>query len=166
MSRPWHISCSYPKNDKRPLEFPIHNRDSWQRFRDEFLRLDDDWPSGWEDICFNNGPLLSPATFRQLILPHMKPVLQLLRQHGIDIIFTDGHIGALIPLYMEVGLNCPDGVGWMTTGDYQQIYNLAGGVGTFCLLPGVWNRIDMPDKEHCYDAEIQGEALAFFKRHL
>jgi dienelactone hydrolase len=36
-------------------------------------------------------------------------------------------------------------VGWMTTGDSQQAYNLAGAVGSFCLLPGVWNRLDIPD---------------------
>jgi dienelactone hydrolase len=109
-------------------------------------------------------------------------------------------------------------VGWMTTGDTQQPYNVGGAVGTFCLLPGVWNRIDIPDliamaapkavmvvsatedrlfpplgqreaarqianayrwagvpdrfrdyapaKPHCYDAEIQAEALAWFDRHL
>lgn len=34
---------------------------------------------------------------------------------------------------------------WMTTGDYQQVYNVAGCVGTFCLLPGVWDRMDIPD---------------------
>lgn len=36
-------------------------------------------------------------------------------------------------------------VGWMTTGDTQQAYNVAGAIGTFCLLPGVWNRLDIPD---------------------
>jgi dienelactone hydrolase len=36
-------------------------------------------------------------------------------------------------------------VGWMTTGDYQQAYNVAGAIGTFCLLPGVWDRLDVPD---------------------
>ncbi len=109
-------------------------------------------------------------------------------------------------------------VGWMSTGNYQQIYNIAGAIGTFCLLPGVWNRLDVPDltimgapgnhlvvncsedplfppeaqaeaarqisqgytwagcadhfghynppKPHCYDAQIQAEALAWFDRHL
>ncbi|HHW08776.1 MAG TPA: hypothetical protein GXX29_02235 [Firmicutes bacterium] len=109
-------------------------------------------------------------------------------------------------------------VGWMTTGDYQQIYNVQGAIGTFCLLPGVWDRLDVPDltvmtapraamvvncaedplfppeaqaeaerqiyegyawagapdkayvanpvKGHCYDAEIQEEALAWFDKHL
>lgn len=36
-------------------------------------------------------------------------------------------------------------VGWMTTGDAQQAYNIEGVVGSFCLLPGVWNRMDVPD---------------------
>jgi len=36
-------------------------------------------------------------------------------------------------------------VGWMTTGDSQQVYNIAGAIGTFCLLPGVWDRLDVPD---------------------
>jgi hypothetical protein len=109
-------------------------------------------------------------------------------------------------------------VGWMTTGDTQQAYNLAGAIGTFCLLPGVWNRLDVPDliamaapracmvvggtedllfpplgqkeatrqiaeafdwagspdrfqsyapaKPHCYDRDIQEEALAWFNKHL
>ncbi len=109
-------------------------------------------------------------------------------------------------------------VGWMTTGDTQQAYNLGGAVGTFCLLPGAWDRLDIPDlismgapkacmvvsgtadmlfpplgqqeaaqqieeafswagcpdlfmnytpaKPHCYDQEIQEEALKWFNRHL
>ena len=109
-------------------------------------------------------------------------------------------------------------VGWMTTGDHQQPYNVAGAIGTFCLLPGVWDRIDIPDliamaapkacmvvsgrqdmlfppagqreaarqiaaayewascpnrfrdyapdKPHCYDREIQEQALAWFDLYL
>jgi dienelactone hydrolase len=109
-------------------------------------------------------------------------------------------------------------VGWMTTGDTQQAYNLSGAVGSFCLLPGVWNHMDIPDmismgapkacmvvsgtedllfpplgqreaalqiaeafswagmsdhfksytpaKTHCYDKDIQEEALAWFNKHL
>ena len=36
-------------------------------------------------------------------------------------------------------------VGWMSTGDHQQLYNLGGAIGTFCLLPGVWSHVDLPD---------------------
>jgi uroporphyrinogen decarboxylase len=71
-------------------------------------KIEFDFASGWEDICFNSGPLLSPKVFREVIMPHMKPVMQTLRQHGIDIIFTDcdGNIQKLIPLWLDVGLNC------------------------------------------------------------
>jgi len=107
---------------------------------------------------------------------------------------------------------------WMTTGDFQQLYNVGGAIGTFCLLPGVWNRLDVQDltimaapnaamvistsedilfplegqeeaarqiragyewagcpdrfchnnpaKGHCYDAELQRDAIAWFDRHL
>ncbi|MCK0146508.1 prolyl oligopeptidase family serine peptidase [Arenibacter sp. F26102] len=109
-------------------------------------------------------------------------------------------------------------VGWMTTSDSQQAYNVNGAVNTFCMLPGVWDRIDIPDmismaspkacmvvsgtedilfppvgkmeaarqisetylwagnptlfrnytpaKPHCYDQEIQEEALIWFNKHL
>lgn len=109
-------------------------------------------------------------------------------------------------------------VGWMTTGDHQQLYNVAGAVGTFCLLPGVWDRLDIPDlavmaapgaslivsaaedrlfppegqleaarqiaagyswagypdhmrflhppKPHCYDTDLQEQAMVWFGTHL
>ena len=108
---------------------------------------------------------------------------------------------------------------WMTTCDYQQVYNVGGAIGTFCMLPGVWDRLDIPDltimaapnasmvistgqdqlfppegqaeaarqialgyewasctkhfchnnppdKPHCYDAELQRDAIAWFDTHL
>ncbi|MGH7956203.1 MAG: dienelactone hydrolase family protein [Opitutaceae bacterium] len=119
---------------------------------------------------------------------------------------------------LEPRIKAAVSVGWMTTGDTQQAYNVSGAIGTFNLLPGVWNRIDIPDliamaapkavmvvsgtedtlfpplgqreaarqiadaykwagqaqrfrdyapvKPHCYDAEIQAEALAWFDTHL
>ena len=119
---------------------------------------------------------------------------------------------------LEPRLKAVVSVGWMTTGDTQQSYNVAGAIGTFCLLPGVWNRLDIPDliamaapkacmvvsatedrlfpplgqreaarqieeafkwagcaerfknympaKPHCYDSEIQQEALEWFDAHL
>jgi hypothetical protein len=67
-----------------------------------------DAAAGWEDICFNSGPILNPRFFAERIMPHIKPVMRLLRQHGVDVIWTDcdGSILKLIPLWLEVGLNC------------------------------------------------------------
>ncbi len=119
---------------------------------------------------------------------------------------------------LEPRIKAAVSVGWMTTGDTQQPYNIDGAIGTFCLLPGVWNRLDIPDliamaapkacmvvsgsedrlfpplgqreaarqiatafewagcperfksymppKPHCYDREIQEEALRWFDEHL
>ena len=67
-----------------------------------------DAAAGWEDICFNSGPILNPTFFAERIMPHMAPVMRLLRQHGVDVIWTDcdGNILKLVPLWLEVGLNC------------------------------------------------------------
>lgn len=46
---------------------------------------------------------------------------------------------------LEPRIKAAVSVGWMTTGDAQQPYNVSGAIGTFCLLPGVWNRLDIPD---------------------
>jgi dienelactone hydrolase len=119
---------------------------------------------------------------------------------------------------LEPRIKAAVSVGWMTTGDSQQVYNVNGAIGTFALLPGVWNRMDVPDliamaapkavmvvsgtqdplfpplgqreaakqiadayawagkpnlfrsympeKPHCYDAEIQAQALEWFDTHL
>jgi hypothetical protein len=67
-----------------------------------------DAAAGWEDICFNSGPILSPRFFAERIMPHMRPVMRLLRQRGVDVIWTDcdGNILKLIPQWLGVGLNC------------------------------------------------------------
>ena len=66
-----------------------------------------DAAAGWEDICFNSGPLLSPRFFAERIIPHVKPVIALLRQHGVDVIWTDcdGNILKLIPQWLAIGQN-------------------------------------------------------------
>ena len=67
-----------------------------------------DVAAGWEDICFNSGPICSPEMFARLVIPHMRPVLKLLRRHGVDVIWTDcdGDVTKLVPLWIEAGLNC------------------------------------------------------------
>jgi len=67
-----------------------------------------DYAGGWEDICFRNGPMISPAMFRSLVAPRVKRVCDLLRLHGVDVIWTDcdGNINDLVPIWLECGLNC------------------------------------------------------------
>ncbi len=75
----------------------------------DFLKtIEFDFAAGWEDICFNSGPLINPNTFKSIVFPYIKTVIKMLRQHGIDIIYTDcdGNVKTLIPIWLDAGLNC------------------------------------------------------------
>lgn len=66
-----------------------------------------DYANGWEDICYNSGPIVSPTFFKEIVVPPMKRVMRLLRQHGVDVIYTDcdGNIFDLVPHWLDAGLN-------------------------------------------------------------
>jgi uroporphyrinogen decarboxylase len=61
----------------------------------------------WEDICYKSGPLVSPAFFRKKVGPHYRRICDLLHQYGIEIVSLDcdGKIDALIPTWLENGVN-------------------------------------------------------------
>jgi len=61
----------------------------------------------WEDICFKNGPLITPSVFEEKVGPHYKRITDLARAHGIDIcsVDCDGMIDALIPTWIKNGVN-------------------------------------------------------------
>ena len=67
-----------------------------------------DFGGGWEDMAFRNGPMISPATFEKLMVPRYRRICDALHKHGCDIIYTDcdGNINALVPLWLEAGVNC------------------------------------------------------------
>lgn len=74
----------------------------------------------WEDICYKSGPLVTPAFFRKKVGPHYQRICRLLNQHGIEIVSLDcdGKIDALIPTWLENGVNTmfPIEVGtWMAS---------------------------------------------------
>ena len=66
-----------------------------------------DFAHYWEDICFKNGPLLSPGKFEELCAKHYKKRNDLCHQYGIDIISLDcdGVVGQLLPTWFENGVN-------------------------------------------------------------
>lgn len=67
-----------------------------------------DYASGWEDICFRNGPIVSVDFFNQVIVPRYKRIGSKLTEHGIDIWYTDcdGDVRPLLPGFLEAGINC------------------------------------------------------------
>lgn len=60
-----------------------------------------------EDMAMKSGPLLSPATFREFIFPHLKRMVEFFRGHGTKyfVVDTDGDPTALIPLLLDAGVD-------------------------------------------------------------
>lgn len=61
----------------------------------------------WEDICYKSGPLVAPRVFARVVAPHYARITALLARHGIDIVSVDcdGKIDALVPIWLEHGVN-------------------------------------------------------------
>ena len=65
-----------------------------------------------EDICYNHGPLISPAMMREFLLPYYRQLLDNLKARQIDRtrhlyvqIDTDGYAPPTIPVYGEIGMD-------------------------------------------------------------
>ena len=71
-------------------------------------KIDFDYASGWEDICFKNGPIVSVDFFRKVVTPRYKRIGDKLHAHGIDLWYTDcdGDVRPILPYLMEGGINC------------------------------------------------------------
>lgn len=104
-----------------------------------------DFGAGWEDMCFNAGPMISPATFEKLMVPRYRRITEVLRKHGCDVIFTDcdGNISQLVPLWLEAGVNCMFPVEVAAGSDpiamrdkYGKEILLLGGVNKRALIEG------------------------------
>lgn len=61
----------------------------------------------WDDLGYKNGPFMSPAMYKELIMPAHKKLFGFARSRDLPIILhTDGFIEPLIPLLIEAGINC------------------------------------------------------------
>ena len=60
-----------------------------------------------EDMAGKGGPLMGPEMFREFILPHYKRFIEFLRSGGVEIVLvdTDGDHHALIPVFLEAGVD-------------------------------------------------------------
>ena len=78
-------------------------------FLDQVLgKLDFDFASGWEDIAYKNGPLVSVSFFASVVVPRYKRISKKLHAAGIDLWYTDcdGDVRSLLPSFLEGGINC------------------------------------------------------------
>jgi len=78
------------------------------RFWDYILgRIDVDYVLIWEDMAYRQTSLISPAMFREFLLPHYKELTSFLKKTSVKKIFvdSDGNITSLIPLWIEGGVD-------------------------------------------------------------
>ena len=66
-----------------------------------------DYVGWWEDMASKNGPFVSPDQFRRFFLPAYKLVMEEARKRGcaLSLVDCDGNPEALIPLWLDAGVN-------------------------------------------------------------
>ena len=69
--------------------------------------VDLDYVLLWEDMACKAGPLISPQMFRRFMLEPYRRLTSFIRERGVDLIIvdSDGDSNALIPLWLEGGVN-------------------------------------------------------------
>ena len=67
-----------------------------------------DFGAGWEDICFNSGPIVSPWVFDKHVVPRYKRITDVLHTHGCHVAWTDcdGNVCPILPQFLAGGINC------------------------------------------------------------
>lgn len=66
-----------------------------------------DFAHFWEDICYRSGPLVNPRMFAAKFGPKYKRITDLLKLYGVELVGVDcdGNIDALLPIWLENGVN-------------------------------------------------------------
>jgi hypothetical protein len=98
-----------------------------------------------EDMAGRNGPLLSPALFREFCAPYLRRLTSFCHDHGVVSVWvdSDGDIRRLIPLWIEAGIDgvmpCDVVLGQVDVVELRQAYPrllLAGGIDKRVLEKG------------------------------
>ena len=113
----------------------------------QFVSLDE--LSFGEDICYKNGPLISPNMIREFLLPYYQQLVTNTRRRQLDQVRhmgvhvdTDGFCDPVIDLYREVGLTYMDpfevaaGCDVLRTAKQYPDLRMSGGVDKRVLAQG------------------------------
>jgi len=66
-----------------------------------------DYAMGWEDICFNSGPIVGRKFFADVVAPRYRRIADLLNKHGVDVIGVDcdGNVSPVADIMIDAGYN-------------------------------------------------------------
>ncbi len=114
-----------------------------------------DFAHYWEDICFKNGPLLSPDIFDELCRKHYKKRNDLCHKYGIDIISLDcdGVTDKVLDTWFETGVNVMFPIEIGTWGDQFEAARKKYGKGM--LGVGGMDKTALRKDKAAVDAEIE-----------
>jgi uroporphyrinogen decarboxylase len=93
-----------------------------------------------EDLAGKGGPLIGPNLFREFLLPCYLRYLAFLKSNGVEVVLvdTDGDFEALIPLFLEAGV---DGFNPMEVAAGMDPVRMRREYGrSFCMVGGVDKR--------------------------
>ena len=79
------------------------------RFLERLLpKFQPEWAHFYEDMAYNHGSFISPALFREFMMPEYKKVTAVLKKHNVPVIDvdSDGNHNELTALWLESGINC------------------------------------------------------------
>ena len=116
----------------------------------------------WEDMCFRNGPLISPAMVGEFMVPYYKRLCGYLIDSGIKIIHvdTDGDAWKIIKPLMDGGMTGTFPLEVNSNMDVADLRNsfpkiqLIGGVDKMALLKG----------KEAIDSELDNKILPVMKQ--
>jgi uroporphyrinogen decarboxylase len=61
----------------------------------------------WDDLGYKHTPFMSPAMYRELIMPAHRRLFGFAHSRGLPVVLhCDGFVEALIPSLIEAGINC------------------------------------------------------------
>ena len=76
----------------------------------EQLFAKEGWPDGiwfYEDMGFKEHPFISPAMYRELILPAHKKTIDFVKSRGMKVVMHScGYVAPLVPHLIEAGVDC------------------------------------------------------------
>lgn len=115
--------------------------------------VDVDFCYACEDLGFKNSSFISPAMFRQFLLPCYKRLTGMLRDHGVKIMVvdSDGYNWKLIPLFIEGGVT---GMGPMEVAAGMDVVEVRKAFPRFQIIGGIDKRVIAEGKD-AIDAELK-----------
>ena len=117
------------------------------------VQIDMGW--AWEDICARSGPLASPKIFERCVVPGYQKIAGKLLEYGVKLfgVDSDGKLDALIPVWLEGGVNVlyPIEIGTWGTDPME----LRKRFGKELRLIGGINKLEFLKGPAAIDAEIE-----------